>query len=92
MRISHDQNNNWFCLRKPTIFLVTFVTLMLSFFVEYTPAGIFQEGQILIRSLLLGPCISTCSYAADRRGNNQKMIGYSLYGNFSREEHMFGSI
>jgi hypothetical protein len=29
---------------------------------------------------------STCSHAADRRGPHQKVISYSLYGDFSRVE------
>ena len=29
---------------------------------------------------------STCSRAADKRGPNQRVIAYSLYGNFSRED------
>ena len=29
---------------------------------------------------------STCSSAADKRGPNQRVITYSLYGNFSRED------
>ena len=29
---------------------------------------------------------STCSSAADKRGPNQRVIAYSLYGNFSRED------
>jgi len=31
--------------------------------------------------------VSYCSYKADRRGLNQNVIAYSLYGNFSNENH-----
>ena len=31
--------------------------------------------------------VSYCSYEADRRGLNQNVISFSLYGNFSNERH-----
>ena len=31
--------------------------------------------------------VSYCSHKADRRGLNQNVIAYSLYGNFSNENH-----
>jgi hypothetical protein len=83
MSVLRKQFKNGFALRKFLICVISFVTL-LAISVLYTPA--LQDRNFLVR--LLGPFKSTCSYAADRRGPNQKIISYSLYGNFSGHDHI----
>lgn len=79
MGILPERCITWFCLRKRAICVITFVTLL-------AISMLYQEGNFLVSPQ--GPFNSTCSHAADRRGPNQRIIGYSLYGNFSREEHL----
>jgi hypothetical protein len=84
MSILPSQFKNGYFLRKLSISVISFVTVMV-IFVLYTP--IPQERHFLIR--LLGPFKSTCSYSsADRRGPNKKIIRYSVYGNFSGHNHI----
>ena len=44
--------------------------------------------QLMISGLSVPSFNSTCSLEADRRGPNQKVIGYSLFGNLSNP-HIF---
>jgi hypothetical protein len=85
MVILQDRCISCFFLRKMIVCLITLVTMLaICLCVLYTP--ILRE-EIFLGGLR-GPFQSTCSLAADRRGPHQKIISYSLYGNFLREDHI----
>lgn len=78
----HDRRCiSWVYLRKLAICLITLVTLL---FISVLYAPILQEAKFFIVKPQ-GPFKSTCSYSADQRGPNQRIISYSIYGNFSHE-------
>jgi hypothetical protein len=80
----HDRCISWFYLRKLAICLITLVTLLAVSVFMHT----CTSRRISFSRVAGTVSINLYSHAADRRGPNQKIVTYSLYGNFSREDHV----
>lgn len=75
--------------RNLALCLVTFVSLVVLLVIHHGSNR--HEGKSLVvvddsQFQLANPFNSTCGHASDLRGPNQKVIAYSIYGDFSRLE------
>jgi hypothetical protein len=81
------------------LFRIRYLALFILIFASLVTLFINRDKQVIYQKQLFGKLSSvdchlptsfnsTCSLAADGRGSNQKVIGYSIYGNLS-QPHVF---
>jgi hypothetical protein len=87
------------CCRNVLLFRIRYLALFILTFASLVILFINRDKQVIYQRQLFGKLSSvdrylpksfnsTCSLAADGRGPNQKVIGYSIYGNLS-QSHVF---